>query len=61
MESIDGAGEFRDCSVDNNFDACERSMKQVVLVFKHLGKAWKVTLQCKEGFTCLFMSPSVSY
>ncbi|KAG0065259.1 Centromere/kinetochore protein zw10 [Linnemannia elongata] len=44
MESIDGAGEFRDCSVDTNFDACERSMKQVVLVFKHLGKAWKSTL-----------------
>lgn len=45
MESIDGAGEFRDSSVDINFAACERSMKQVVLVFKHLGKAWKVIMQ----------------
>ncbi|KAF8931082.1 Centromere/kinetochore protein zw10 [Haplosporangium gracile] len=44
MQSIDGAGEFQDSSADTNFDACERSMKQVVLVFKHLGKAWKSTL-----------------
>ncbi|KAF9134647.1 Centromere/kinetochore protein zw10 [Mortierella sp. GBA39] len=44
MESIDSAGGFRDSSVDIKFDACERSMKQIVLVFKHLGKAWKSTL-----------------
>lgn len=47
MESIDGASEFRDSSVDINFAACERSMKQVVLVFKHLGKAWKVMMLYK--------------
>ncbi|KAI1302433.1 Centromere/kinetochore protein zw10 [Mortierella claussenii] len=44
MQSIDEAGEFRDSSVDRNFAASERAMKQVVLVFKHLGKAWKSTL-----------------
>ncbi|KAF9184217.1 Centromere/kinetochore protein zw10 [Haplosporangium sp. Z 11] len=44
MESIDEADGFQDSSQENNYAACERSMKQVVLVFKHLGKAWKPTL-----------------
>ncbi|KAG0251028.1 Centromere/kinetochore protein zw10 [Mortierella polycephala] len=42
MESIDEAGGFQDSSLENNYAACERSMKQVVLVFRHLGKAWKL-------------------
>ncbi|KAF9918072.1 Centromere/kinetochore protein zw10 [Lobosporangium transversale] len=41
MQSVDEARGFRDSSVESNFAAYERSMKQVVLVFKHLGKAWK--------------------
>ncbi|KAG0366214.1 Centromere/kinetochore protein zw10 [Gamsiella multidivaricata] len=44
MQSIDGAGGFQDSSQEGNFAACQRAMKQVVLVFKHLGKAWKSTL-----------------
>ncbi|KAG0306340.1 Centromere/kinetochore protein zw10 [Dissophora globulifera] len=44
MASIDGAEEFADSSAQTNYAACERAMKQVVLVFKHLGKAWKPTL-----------------
>ncbi|KAG0018050.1 Centromere/kinetochore protein zw10 [Entomortierella chlamydospora] len=44
MQSIDDAHEFRDSSLDSNYSAYERSMKQIVLVFRHLGKAWKPTL-----------------
>lgn len=44
MQSLDGTGGFQDSSVDSNFGACERSMKQVVFVFKHLGKVWKVSI-----------------
>ncbi|KAF9347060.1 Centromere/kinetochore protein zw10 [Mortierella sp. AD094] len=44
MQSIDDAREFRDSSLDSNYSAYERSMKQIVLVFRHLGKAWKPTL-----------------
>ncbi|KAF9205500.1 Centromere/kinetochore protein zw10 [Haplosporangium sp. Z 27] len=44
MQSIDDAQGFRDSSLENNFSAYERSMKQIVLVFRHLGKAWKPTL-----------------
>ncbi|KAG0279470.1 Centromere/kinetochore protein zw10 [Linnemannia exigua] len=42
MQSIEDANDFQDSGVDSNFEAYERSMKQIVLVFKHLGKAWKV-------------------
>jgi len=42
MQSLDESGGFQDSAVDTNFSACERSMKQVVLAFRHLGKAWKV-------------------
>jgi len=44
MQSIDEASRFRDSSVESNFAACERAMKQIVYVFRHLGKAWKVKL-----------------
>lgn len=44
MQSIDEASRFHDSSVESNFAACERAMKQIVYVFRHLGKAWKVTL-----------------
>ncbi|KAG0379268.1 Centromere/kinetochore protein zw10 [Mortierella sp. AD032] len=44
MQSIEDANAFQDSSVDSNFEAYERSMKQIVLVFKHLGKAWKPLL-----------------
>ncbi|KAF9908592.1 Centromere/kinetochore protein zw10 [Linnemannia zychae] len=44
MQSIEDANEFQDSSVDSNYEAYERSMKQVVLVFRHLGKAWKPVL-----------------
>ncbi|KAG0052997.1 Centromere/kinetochore protein zw10 [Gryganskiella cystojenkinii] len=44
MQSLDEAGGFQDSAVDTKFSTYERSMKQVVLVFKHLGKAWKTTL-----------------
>lgn len=44
MESIAEAEGFYDSSAEGNYAACERSMKQVVLVFKHLGKAWRVSI-----------------
>ncbi|KAF9427337.1 hypothetical protein BGZ94_005084 [Podila epigama] len=44
MQSIDEADGFQDSSVENSYTACERAMKQVIHVFKHLGKAWKPTL-----------------
>ncbi|KAF9125270.1 actin organization and endocytosis protein [Mortierella sp. 14UC] len=44
MQSIEDANEFQDSGVDSNYETYERSMKQVVLVFKHLGKAWKPVL-----------------
>ncbi|GJJ70611.1 protein transport protein DSL1/ZW10 [Entomortierella parvispora] len=44
MQSLDESGGFQDSSVDANFSACERSMKQIILAFRHLGKAWKSTL-----------------
>ncbi|KAI9238689.1 MAG: Centromere/kinetochore Zw10-domain-containing protein [Podila humilis] len=44
MQSIDEASRFHDSSVESNFAACERAMKQIVYVFRHLGKAWKPTL-----------------
>ncbi|KAF9086758.1 Centromere/kinetochore protein zw10 [Mortierella sp. AD031] len=53
MQSIDEAREFRDSSVESNFESCERSMKQVVLVFKHLGKAWKPTLSPMAFYSVL--------
>lgn len=44
MQSIDEASRFRDSSVESNFAASERAMKQIVYVFRHLGKAWKVKI-----------------
>ncbi|KAF9920529.1 Centromere/kinetochore protein zw10 [Linnemannia zychae] len=44
MQSIDDANKFQDSSVENNFESYSRSMKQIVFVFKHLGKVWKPTL-----------------
>ncbi|KAF9296965.1 Centromere/kinetochore protein zw10 [Mortierella antarctica] len=44
MQSIDEASRFHDSSAESNFAACERAMKQIVYVFRHLGKAWKPTL-----------------
>ncbi|KAF9159168.1 Centromere/kinetochore protein zw10 [Actinomortierella ambigua] len=44
VASIEEANGFQETSVEDNFEACERAMKQVVLVFKHLGKVWKTTL-----------------
>ncbi|KAG0212393.1 Centromere/kinetochore protein zw10 [Mortierella sp. GBA30] len=42
MESIAEAGGFVDSGIDGNYAVSERAMKQVVLVFKHLGKAWRL-------------------
>ncbi|KAF9970313.1 Centromere/kinetochore protein zw10 [Actinomortierella ambigua] len=44
VASIEEANGFQETSVEDNFEACERAMKQVVLVFKHLGRVWKTTL-----------------
>ncbi|KAG0345170.1 Centromere/kinetochore protein zw10 [Podila humilis] len=44
MQSIDEASGFQDSSLENNFASCERAMRQIVYVFKRLGKAWKPTL-----------------
>ncbi|KAF9965837.1 Centromere/kinetochore protein zw10 [Mortierella alpina] len=53
MESIAEAEGFYDCSAEGNYAACERSMKQVVLVFKHLGKAWRPTLSPTTFYSIL--------
>ncbi|KAF9945249.1 Centromere/kinetochore protein zw10 [Mortierella alpina] len=53
MESIADAGGFYDSSAEGNYAACERSMKQVVLVFKHLGKAWRPTLSPTTFYSIL--------
>ncbi|KAF9107846.1 Centromere/kinetochore protein zw10 [Mortierella sp. AM989] len=42
MQSVDDARGFRDSSLESNFSAYERCMKQIVLVFRHLGKVWKI-------------------
>ncbi|KAG0233219.1 Centromere/kinetochore protein zw10 [Mortierella sp. GBA43] len=44
MLSIDEARGFQDSGIENNFSSYERSMKQITLVFRHLGKAWKPSL-----------------
>ncbi|KAF9585511.1 Centromere/kinetochore protein zw10 [Lunasporangiospora selenospora] len=49
MQSIDDAGKFKDTNEERNFDSCERSMKQIVFVLKHLGRVWKPTLS-QTGF-----------
>ena len=54
MLSLDDANEFRESSVDSNFESYERSMKQIVLVFKHLGKAWKVRIHQTIAFFFFF-------
>ncbi|KAG0333746.1 Centromere/kinetochore protein zw10 [Podila horticola] len=53
MQSIDEASRFRDSSVESNFAACERAMKQIVYVFRHLGKAWKPTLSPMKFYRVL--------
>ncbi|KAF9986114.1 Centromere/kinetochore protein zw10 [Modicella reniformis] len=44
MHSLDEARGFQDSSIESNFSLYERSMKQISLVFKHLGRAWKPSL-----------------
>jgi len=44
MQSIDEARGFQDSSVENNFSSYERSVKQINLVFGHLGRVWKVRI-----------------
>ncbi|KAK3817203.1 MAG: Centromere/kinetochore Zw10-domain-containing protein [Benniella sp.] len=44
MQSIDEARGFQDSSVENNFSSYERSVKQINLVFGHLGRVWKPSL-----------------
>ncbi|KAG0231878.1 Centromere/kinetochore protein zw10 [Actinomortierella wolfii] len=53
VASIEEANGFQETSVEDNFEACERAMKQVVLVFKHLGKVWKTTLSPLSFYTVL--------
>ncbi|KAF9437148.1 Centromere/kinetochore protein zw10 [Entomortierella beljakovae] len=53
MLSLDDANAFRDSSVDSNYSSYERSMKQIVLVFRHLGKAWRPTLSPMAFYTVL--------
>jgi hypothetical protein len=50
MQSIDEARGFQDSGIENNFSSYERSMKQITLVFRHLGKAWKVRVRHRHGY-----------